>query len=155
MRIGNVTKQFEILPEGGPYNVVLAEIQDLGLLPSSYTGEDQEKVRFVFVSDQKNKEGEPIIVLQTMTNSLNEKSTMRKTLKGVLGKDPGDTVLDSSELVGKQCQITVTHSDSNGRTYANVTSVFPRKDGGKVTIPHGWQPPQVKKYKAAERKGAF
>jgi len=144
MILGNDKKEFQILDEG-VHNAVLAAVQDLGLVPSAFYGEEKPRVRFVWVSDEPNTEGDPIIVLQSMTNSMHEKSTLRKTVKGILGKDPGDKPLDDSQILGAQCQIVVTHSDSNGRTYANVvTATRQRADGVKVSIPQGWEPPKVK-----------
>jgi hypothetical protein len=101
-------------------------------------------VRFVWLSDKLNSEGEPIIVLQSMTNSLHYKSRMGKTVKAILGKEPSSSTLDGDQLTGAQCQILVSHAESGGRTYANVTSILPRRDGVKVEIPKGWEPPKVR-----------
>jgi hypothetical protein len=87
----------------------------------------------------------PLMSVQSMTDSMHEKSTLRRTIKGILGKDPGDEPLDDSQILGAQCQIVITHNQSNGRTYANVVTVTRHKaDGVKVGIPEGWEPPRVK-----------
>ena len=153
MLLGIATKQFDILEEG-MHDVVLAAIQDLGMVQSSFDGTERQKVRFVWLSNEKDSEtGEPILVMQSMTNSLHEKATLRKTIKGILGKDPGDKPLADENLVGTQCQIVVAHGEGNGRKYANVVSVMRQKKGGTtVEIPKGWQPPKVKTFKTADEK---
>lgn len=144
MLLGTATKQFEILDEG-VHDVVLAAIQDLGIVPSAFDGTERQKVRFIYLSNEKDSQtGEPILVIQSMTNSLHEKATLRKTIKGILGKDPGDKPLADEKLVGTQCQIVVEHTESNGRTYANVVTTMPQRNGTKVEIPEGWEPPKVK-----------
>jgi hypothetical protein len=149
MLLGGFAKQFEILDEG-VHNAVLAAVQNLGLVTSSYDGTEKLKVRFVWISDELDKEGDPIVTLQSMTNSMHEKSTLRKTVKGILGRDPGDEPLDDSLVLGAQCQIVITHNESNGRTFANVVTATRQKSDVRVDIPEGWQPPKVKKYKAAD-----
>jgi hypothetical protein len=144
MLLGTFTKQFEILGEG-VHNAVLAAVQDVGLVTSAFNGEEKPKVRFVWMSDELDSEGNPLVTLQSMTNSMHEKSTLRKTVKGILGKDPGDGPLDDSKILGAQCQIVITHNESNGRTYANVVTATRQKANGvKVEIPEGWEPPKVK-----------
>lgn len=144
MILGNDKKEFQILDEG-VHNAVLAAVQDLGLVPSAFYGEEKPRVRFVWVSDEMNDEGDPVIVLQSMTNSMHEKSTLRKTVKGILGKDPGDKPLDDSQILRSQCQIVITHHESNGRTYANVVTATRQKANGvNVSIPQDWEPPKVR-----------
>jgi hypothetical protein len=140
--VGGRSKQFEIVDEG-ECNAVLGAVQDLGEVMGQYGM--RPKVRLVWVSDQCDSEGNQKIVLQSVTNSLHEKSTLGKVVKAMTGYQPPDNgEFDLEPLVGKQQKLVIEHSDSDGRTYANVTMVLKPNRGVHVEIPQGWHPPAVK-----------
>jgi hypothetical protein len=148
MLLGGNNRAFEI-PDEGVHNAVLAAVQDLGMVASTFDGREQPKVRFVWLLETRTSDGKPMLVYQKITNSTHEKSTLRKVLKGILGKDPGDAPFDDSKILGAQCQIVITHVESQGRTYANITAVTKQRDPTAfVEIPTGWKPPEVKNYTA-------
>ncbi len=68
----------------------------------------------------------PMTIRKSYTVSLHEKSSLRKDLASWRGKDFTDEeaqAFDVSKLLGAYCMIGVTHSESNGTTYANVSSI--------------------------------
>lgn len=87
--------------------------------------------------DGEKREG-PAVIGKTYTASLGEKANLRKDLQAWRGKTFTPDELkgfDVSKLLGVGAMISVTHTEKNGRTYANVASI-----GG---IPRGTTPPQV------------
>lgn len=80
--------------------------------------------------DGIHREG-PRVIGQTYTLALNDRANLRRDLEGWRGKAFTAEELrafDVSKLLGVPCQITVTHAERNGKTYANVTTVtgFPK-----------------------------
>jgi hypothetical protein len=144
--VGGIYKQFEILDEG-VHDAVLGAVQDLGEVVGQFGSKN--KVRLVWVSNEPDSEGFAIIVLQSMTNSMHEKSTLRKTIKAILGRDPGEGEFDLESLVGSQAQLVIAHNENEGRTYANVTTVLKAKT--TVEIPKNFQPPKVKLQQTAAK----
>jgi hypothetical protein len=150
MKLGGAPyRNFQILDEGD-HNAVLAAIQDMGMVTSNFDGHerDQHKIRFVWLTDELDPFDEPLIAMQMLTNSLNEKSTLRKIITIILGKDPGNEI-DDAFVLNAQCRITITHKQGDRRTYANVTQVAKQTDPSvNVIIPNDWKPPIVKNYRA-------
>ena len=75
--------------------------------------------------DGKKFEG-PAVIGKTYTVSLGEKANLRKDLQAWRGKPFTPDELkgfDISKLLGVPATITVTHSEKDGRTYANIASV--------------------------------
>ena len=144
---GSYSKHFEV-PSEGVHNAVLAAVQDLGMIESSFSGEEHHKLRLVWILEDCDALGEHLLVLQRVTNSSHEKSILRKTITGILGRDPGEGAVDDTLILGAQCQLRISHNESQGRTYANVDEVTKQgKKSAKIEIPEGWKPPKVKKYK--------
>ena len=114
------------LPEEGIQSVTITEIQDLGLTETKFGMKD--RVRIVLQTDETDSEGNPINVFVTATKSLHQKSALRGFLNQ-LGVNPGSE-FDLEDLIGIKTQVVVQHNTStNGKTYANVTSVVPKKKG--------------------------
>lgn len=68
----------------------------------------------------------PMTIRKSYTVSLHEKASLRKDLASWRGKDFTEEeaqAFDVSKLMGAYCMIGVTHSESNGTTYANVSSI--------------------------------
>jgi hypothetical protein len=87
------------------------------------------------------KEGrgpEPFSVHQSYTFSVHEKSNLRKDLESWRGKKFTPEELDNFELfnlVGKPCLINVVHNNSQGRIYANVSTIAPVPNAMKGNVP--------------------
>lgn len=81
----------------------------------------------------------PRMIGKTYTKSLSENAALRKMLEGWRGKKFSDDELqgfDLTVLLGLPCMLTVTHSSSNGKTYADISGV--------AAMPKGMEaPPQV------------
>lgn len=135
-------------PEGTHFGVC-DMVVDLGHQKTTYMGAESvkkqvyirwqvpaERVEWTDANGAKH-EG-PMVIGKTYTASLGEKANLRKDLQSWRGKVFTDEEIkgfDISNLLAKGATITVTHKESNGKTYANVASV-----GG---IPRGMEPPPV------------
>lgn len=75
-----------------------------------------------------NDDGKPFIIGQRYTLSLHKKAKLRADLEAWRGRPFTDEELrgfDVQKLLGAYCLVNVTHSTSNGKTYANVASLTP------------------------------
>jgi len=75
--------------------------------------------------DGNPKEG-PRVIGQTYTLALNDRANLRRDLEAWRGRAFTAEELagfDVAKLLGAPCMVTVTHSEKQGRTYANVTGV--------------------------------
>lgn len=75
--------------------------------------------------DGNQKEG-PRVVGQTYTLSLSERANLRHHLESWRGRAFSAEELkgfDVANLLGKACMVTITHTEKQGRIYANVSSV--------------------------------
>ena len=93
--------------------------------------------RVEWEQDGEKKEG-PAVIGKTYTASLGEKANLRKDLQAWRGRTFTPDELkgfDISKLLGVGAMISITHTEKNGRTYANVASI-----GG---IPKGMDAPKV------------
>jgi len=125
-------KDFEI-PADGLYQAVLADVIDLGNLPTNYG--EKHRVRFIFILPDTDSEGRPFRLMQQMTLSLHEKSIMFKAVRRLLGKDPGES-LDLETLIGKQCQLDVIQNEgAEGKMYANIATILAPIKNQAVGIP--------------------
>lgn len=94
-----------------------------------------ERVEWEYEGEKK--EG-PAVIGKTYTVSLSDKANLRKDLQAWRGKPFTPDELrgfDIAKLLGVPATITVTHTDKDGKTYANVASL-----GG---IPKGMPKPEL------------
>lgn len=126
---------FKKVPEG-THQAVCNMIVDLGNQVTTYMGDESIKrqvyirwevpdERVEYEIDGKKIEG-PMSIGKTYTLSLGEKANLRKDLQGWRNKAFTPEELkgfDVENVLGACCQISVQHKESNGNTYANVTSV--------------------------------
>lgn len=73
------------------------------------------------------QDGKPFAVSQFYTNSLHEKSQLRKDLEAWRGKKfTADELagFDLNNVLGAYCMLQVVHSEVNGTTYANINSIM-------------------------------
>lgn len=101
--------------------------------------------------------GEPYMVSEWFTASIHEKSNFRKVLKALRGRDvtpeeekafdAGEWDL-SEELVGMNALLTLSHTEKNDRTYANIESYGTLMDGMEpLEVPEkyiDWLPPSMR-----------
>ncbi|MDP6651055.1 MAG: hypothetical protein QGF90_02920 [Gammaproteobacteria bacterium] len=129
---------FELLPEA-THLAVCDMIVNLGLQPSVWSGKTSFKPKVYFrwqvpakriTIDDKDL---PMVIGSTYTLSLSEKANLRRDVETWLGRAltipevAGEFELDS--LLGKACQVSVTHNKKEDRTYANVAAVIALPDG--------------------------
>lgn len=130
----------------GTHFAICDQVVDLGKQRTNFQGQESVKhqvyirwqiptERVEWEVDGTKKEG-PAVIGKTYTLSLGEKANLRKDLQAWRGKAFSPDELrgfDISKLLGVPATITVTHTEKDGRTYANVASV-----GG---LPKGMTPP--------------
>jgi len=88
-------------------------------------GEDEEGNPLTIEIDGKDM---PLTISKSYTVSLHEKAGLRKDLAAWRGKDFTDDeakAFDVSKLLGAYCMVNVTTSESNGKTYSNVSGLTP------------------------------
>lgn len=81
--------------------------------------------RVTYTVDGEEREG-PLAIGKLYTSSLSEKANLRKDLEGWRNKAFTKEELkgfDIENVLGKPCQIIVTHRESNGNIYANITGI--------------------------------
>lgn len=115
-------KTFE-LPKEGTVQGTLAEVRDLGLVDQTFNGVTKKvrKVLFRWQLAELDAEKQPKRIYSRFSLSLHEKSSLRKTLAQIFGKQPPST-LDLDTLVGTNSNLVIQHNESNGKQYANIVA---------------------------------
>lgn len=75
-----------------------------------------------------NEQSGPRVIGKTYTVSLHENANLRGDLESWRGKPFTSEELagfDITKLLGVPCMVNVTHTEKNGKTYANVAAVTP------------------------------
>lgn len=137
-------------PEG-QHEMVCCRVIDLGTQQSEYNGETKHQRKVLIsweipgVRTEIDGKDLPALHSERYTWSFHEKATLRKTLENWRGTPfkPEDfsgppNGFHIKKLLGVPCYVQVMHEQgSNGRTYANLTSImrFPGK-------PEGWPKPE-------------
>jgi hypothetical protein len=137
-------RSFTPAPSGAHRALCIAFI-DCGTQKSEYKGDVSYKrkvqVRWE-LCDELNDEGRPFIVSKSYTWSMGDKAALRKDLESWRGKpfekgDFGPAGFHTKKLLGVAALLTVSHKETNGNTYANVTAVSPLPKGmERPTTPH-------------------
>lgn len=73
-------------------------------------------------------DGKPMTISKSYTLSLGKKAKLRADLQAWRGREFTQEELkgfDIAKLLGVYCMVNVTHSESNGKTYSNVSSLSP------------------------------
>lgn len=129
----NGGKDFKKVPPGAHF-AICNMVVDCGL-QEGFGGKPQHKVylrwevpdeRVSYEKDGKTIEG-PCSIGSMYTLSLSEKANLRKTLENWRGKPFTPQELqgfDITNVLGKCCQIMVTHNTEGTKTYANVNGVM-------------------------------
>ena len=85
-------------------------------------GEDEDGNRL------QMEDGRPMSISKRYTMSLSEKANLRADLKAWRGRDFTDDELqgfDMAKLLGVYCLVNVTHTQRDGKVYANVDGLTP------------------------------
>ena len=126
-------REFTPIP-AGPHLAICTMVADIGM-QEGFSGKPQRKVyirfevpdeRVEFERDGTKVEG-PAIIGKMYTLSLSEKANLRRDLENWRGKTfTADELkgFDISKLLGKPCQLAVTHDQKDGKTYANINGIM-------------------------------
>jgi len=144
----NNNNSLDFLPSEENHVAVCVGVWDVGKQKSDFTGEVliKHKVVIRWEIDEEITEGEykgkKKCVNKFYNLSLHEKSTLRKEIEGWVGKIPKeqlDNGFDLDSLRGKACMLNIVHSESKGKTYANVKGVTKIPKGITVFEPDNLQ----------------
>jgi hypothetical protein len=137
-----VKKQYE-LPSEGVVLGVMADVIDLGVVKSKYG--TQEKVRFKWLVDEKDSQGQLNSVVASYPKIMKEGSVLRKAVKQILGHDiEGDVeTFDVETLIGRCNLLAISHVKKD-RVYANVDAILKAPAGALLKIPGGFRRKVVK-----------
>lgn len=132
---------FETTP-AGTFPARCYRFIDLGSHEQTYLGENKGLKRLVMVGFELPTElmetgeyaGKPFSIHKRYTWSTHEKATMRKDLESWRGRkfndsDFGPGGFDVRKLLGVPCTLSISHSEKEGSTYANITGIGPLMKG--------------------------
>lgn len=122
----NGSNDFQQAPEG-THRAVCYRLIDLGTQHNAHFDKWQHQVYIGWeLSDELTDDGKPLIIGRTYTVSLSEKANLRAHLEAWRGRKFTVEELNGFELqkvLGASCLVTVTHTEKNGKSYANVAAV--------------------------------
>jgi hypothetical protein len=122
----------------GAHIAALQGIIDLGKQPggefSGNTIPDAYKVAFVFqFPGEVNDRDEPKVITSIYTSSMHKKGKLRPVAEALAGKpfpsDKDANAFDLQLLLARGCFANVAHKISNGKTFANISTVMPLPAG--------------------------
>lgn len=116
--------------EAGTYPARCVGVVDIGIQHNDFNGRDQEKVILIFElpTERITVDGEdkPRWLSRQYTASLHEKSSLRQHLDAWRGKPftPEELAgFDLRNVINAPCMLTITNTEKNGNTYANIKAV--------------------------------
>lgn len=131
---------FERIPAGTWQAVCVADY-DLGFQQTAQYGA-KHKVLITFeiteVMQKGEHAGKRFQISKRYTNSLNEKSQLRKDLEAWRGKPfTADEVkgFDLDKLIGANCFLNIVHEQKGDRTYANIKAIMKVPNGTPMMKP--------------------
>jgi hypothetical protein len=143
----NSGKQFQT-PTEGAHQAVLGSVLNMGEVDGPYGVKDQ--VILCFLLDEVDEDsGEPLLSLQYLTKSTDEKSNLRKSVIALKGGVPANfdwaafDLNDLLVLLGKNVSLTLTHVEKDDRVKAKLVLVSKSNPkAAQVIVPEGWVPPK-------------
>ena len=130
--------------EAGVYTAVCTMVVDLGIQYNQTFNKSTEQVKILWnvVGETVEINGEtlPRQIGKDFTNSLNEKSTLRKMLTSWRGRPfTADELkeFDLTKLLGASCQLQLIHKENERGTFAVVDSI--------MQLPKGMEKPKAEK----------
>lgn len=115
------------LPPVGLHAGVCVDFIDEGFKPTQFG--EKHKVRYVFQIEEKNSKGYRHTVSAWFNLSLHENSSLRQFLEQWRGRPFAESEInrppgfDLESVIGVPCTLNIIHNDSNGKTYANISSI--------------------------------
>jgi len=126
--VGNNQKPFE-KPDSGVFAATLADVVDLGLVPTKYG--TKAKVRLVWVLGSNDSEGRPFRVMRQFNATLNDRGDLYKAVKDILSTAP-PVPYDIETLIGKSNQLVIIKETVGDKIFVNVKGILPL---GNLTAP--------------------
>ena len=124
------------LPPAGSFSARLYRLIDIGTQTTEWMGKKkmQRKIIAMFELHGEDNDGQPLltndgkplVVSKRYTLSLDEKATLRKDLEAWRGRAFTQEELDGFNLevlLGKFCMVSITHTEHDGKQYANISSI--------------------------------
>lgn len=126
----NKSSDFQIAPAGN-HTAVCFEVIDLGTQEVEWQGQKKQQRKVMIgweLPDERMDDDRPFIISNRYTFSVYERAKFRQHLESWRGKkfeesDFGPDGFDVKNLIGKGCLLNVIHTESNGKTYANISSI--------------------------------
>ena len=126
MLLTEKNNSFEAHP-AGHYRAVLVDATPLKVVESKFG--KKEVFRLVFETENVREDGRRSCMWsKNLTPSLHEKSSLRKTLKQIIGRDltaDERKGFELENLIGVPVNLMVGHEESNGTVYANILAITP------------------------------
>jgi hypothetical protein len=126
---------FEVCPAGNIPATVIG-LFDIGYQDEDYNGERKEVRQVVVVYEMSKKQttGQPFVMGQKFTWSLNAKASFRKMVESLTGTTFAESQkFDPRTLVGMPCMVQVAHDkktkDGKERVYPKISAVAQFPDG--------------------------
>jgi hypothetical protein len=128
----------------GTWPAICYRFIDLGTQQTTFAGEVSEKHQVQIAWELHDEEcvmregpkaGQPMMIQQTYTWSMNEKANLRKALESWRGKKFTDAEIESFDvrtLLGVPCLLSVIHNEKGDKVYANVASVTKPPKGMQI-----------------------
>jgi hypothetical protein len=135
---------FELTPSGS-HVAICYRVIDLGTQLVEYKGESKKQHKIMLGWELPNElmttgdnQGKPFSIHKRYTFSSSDKSNLKRDLESWRGvpfnkEDYGR--FDIFRLIGVPCMIGIVHAESNGKTYANITSIMRVPKGMNVPAP--------------------
>lgn len=125
----------------GLHQAVCVDVVDLGVVDGKFGPKRQLKI--VWQLKTRNQKNERFQVRATYTQSLNEKSNLRRDLESWRGRPFTREEIrefDAEKMLGANCQIQVAQRVSAaGRTYANAQAIVPLHKGMEKLVAENYE----------------
>jgi len=125
-------------PDPGTYVARCISVIDLGTHYSQRWDYNSRKALIEWELIGERRDGTLLTIGSFYTVSLGEKAYLRKDLESWRGRPFTPEELkgfDIESVLGAPCLVNVVHNDSNGKTYANVSTVMAPQKGQQIPEP--------------------
>jgi hypothetical protein len=134
-------KKYE-LAAAGTHLAALVDVTTRDAAPTRFGPRDQVMLRWLIADGDGEpvvgKDMKPVTAIESFTRSLADTSNLRKRVRSILGRDPGDD-FDLDQLLGVNVRLEIEHVTRGEKTYANITGVMkPAKGDPRVNVPDGF-----------------
>jgi hypothetical protein len=126
--------EFTPCPSGN-HLAICYQIIDLGTTLNSFGNKTNQVYINWELSQELKVNNEPFTIGKFYSNSLNEKSNLRKDLESWRGRPFTPEELegfDLKQIIGHNCLLNVIHNEKDGKTYANISTVSKTMKGIEI-----------------------